>query len=151
MARPASPRKIALPARQRRYRFSMTAMADMLFQLLIFFMLSANLTPFAMLDLRMGGLAGPAEAQDGASAHSDTLSDIRATAVWTLSARGLTAGGQRFGLEGLEALADALALQGTANVLVVLRPDVAVQDVITVLEVLAARGIASVQIADGAV
>lgn len=130
----------------------MTAMADMLFQLLIFFMLSANLTPFAMLDLRMGGLAGPAEARDGASPPAaDALSDIRATAVWTLSSRGLTASGQRFGLEGLEQLADALALQGTANVLVVLRPDVAVQDVITVLEVLAARGIASVQIADGAV
>ena len=148
----ARPARIQLPQRRRRYGFSMTAMADMLFQLLIFFMLSANLTPFAMLDLRMGGLAGAGSADaDADMPPADTLSDIRATAVWTLSAGGLTASGQRFGLDRLEGLADALALQGTANVLVVLRPDVAVQDVITVLETLAARGIASVQIADGAV
>ena len=46
-------------------------------------------------------------------------------------------------------LADALLAQGTRDVLVVLRRDVAVQQLVTVLQTLAARGITSVQIAGG--
>ena len=147
----ARPARIQLPQRRRRYGFSMTAMADMLFQLLIFFMLSASLTPFAMLDVRTGllGGAGPGapEAGDGAA----NATDIRATAVWTLTPEGLTASGQRFGLDSVATLAQALTAQGTPNVLGVLRPDVPVQNVITVLEALSARGIGSVQIADGSI
>lgn len=144
--------RIALPERRRRYGFSMTAMADMLFQLLIFFMLSANLAPFAMLELRAGALGAPG-AGDGAgrAATPAAVTDIRATAVWTLTPEGLTASGQRFGLDRVGLLAEALRAQGTANVLVVLRPEVPVQHVITVLETLSAQGIVSVQVADGTI
>ena len=45
-------------------------------------------------------------------------------------------------------LADALALQKTRHVLIILRPDVPVQNVATVLELLSAQGIGSVQIAE---
>ena len=51
------PPGLNLPRRERRVsRFSMTALADVLFQLLIFFMLSSNLSAYAMLPLRSGAL-----------------------------------------------------------------------------------------------
>lgn len=147
---PSQSRGLQLPRRQRHYGFSMTAMADMLFQLLIFFMLSANLTAFSMLNIRTGALAGsnPATGPQPGAVTSG-ISTASTTAVWTLGRDGLIAGGQRFALEQLGVLAQALADQGTTNVLIVLRPDVPVEDVIAVLEVLHARGIDAVQLADG--
>ena len=140
---------LRLPRRKPRYGFSMTAMADMLFQLLIFFMLSANLTSFTMLDIRTGALAGegPANSDEG-SATSET-SDASTTAVWTLGPNGLTASGQRFALDQIQALVQALVDQGTTNVLIVLRNNIPVSDIVAVLEVLHAHGIHAVQLADG--
>lgn len=130
----------------------MTAMADMMFQLLIFFMLSSNLVPFSMLDIRTGGVRGgaaaPGEATQAEAAANTT--DLAATAIWTVGGDGrITASGQRFAPDRLSALADALVAQGTDNVLVVAGEGVRVQQVVTVLEVLAARGITSVQLAGG--
>ncbi|MDO5604981.1 MAG: biopolymer transporter ExbD [Paracoccus sp. (in: a-proteobacteria)] len=155
-ARLATARKrrgLVLPQRSRRYRFSMTPLADVMFQLLVFFMLSANIAPYSMLDIRTGGLSGAAaNPQQNASQPNETsnLTDIRTTAVWTLTGDGtLLAAGQRFAPERLPALADALVAQGTRDVLIVLRRDVEVQRLVTVLQTLAARGITSVQVAGG--
>ncbi|WP_405402637.1 ExbD/TolR family protein [Paracoccus sp. Ld10] len=137
-----------LPQRKLRAGFSVTAMADMLFQLLIFFMLSANLTAFALLDIRSGALSGGSGGSDPLT-ETGRITDAASTAVWTISGDAVVASGQRFGLDRLDNLAAALADQGTANVLLVLRPDVPVHRVIAVLEALQARGITSVQIADG--
>ncbi len=146
---------LVLPRRNRRYRFSMTPLADVMFQLLIFFMLSANIAPYSMLDLRTGALSG-----GGGSPSPDPettvepgrTTDIRSTAVWTLDEAGtILASGQRYDPARLPALADALLAQGTHDVLVVLRRDVAVQQLVTVLQTLAARGITSVQIASGGI
>lgn len=145
---PAQVAGLRLPQRKARYRFSMTPLADVLFQLLIFFMLSSNIVPYSMLTLRSGGLEGGNAATEETEAEVLTT-DASATAVWTLHLDGLVAGGQRFALERLPSLADALAAQGTRNVLIVVRSDVHVQQVTTVLETLAARGIESVQIANG--
>ncbi len=145
---------LVLPRRNRRYRFSMTPLADVMFQLLIFFMLSANIAPYSMLDVRTGALSGGGgttpdpdnETQPGRT------TDIRSTAVWTLDETGtILASGQRFEPARLAALADALTAQGTRDVLVVLKRDVAVQQLVTVLQTLAARGITSVQIASGGI
>ena len=125
----------------------MTAMADVLFQLLIFFMLSANLSSYGLLDIRSGALAGGGGAAEAPG--SARVTDAGETAVWTLAADQITAGGQRFQLGQLDRLADALVTQGTTNVLLILRADVPVGRVVTVLETLQARGIVSVQIADG--
>ena len=144
---------LVLPRRNRRYRFSMTPLADVMFQLLIFFMLSANIAPYSMLDVRTGALSGGG---GGSTPDPDSetqpgrTTDIRSTAVWTLDETGtILASGQRFDPARLPALADALTAQGTRDVLVVLKRDVAVQQLVTVLQTLAARGITSVQIASG--
>ena len=136
-----------LPRRNLRAGFSMTAMADVLFQLLIFFMLSANLSSYGLLDIRSGALAG---GDGGAEAsQAGRVTPAGTTAVWTLAPDRITAGGQRFALTQLDRLAEALVTQGTTDVLLVLRQDVPVGRVVAVLEALQARGIVSVQIADG--
>ena len=136
-----------LPVRRRRsVAFSMTALADVLFQLLIFFMLSANLAAYSLLPLRSGALRG--ESGGEAAGTSTAVTDTSATAIWTLNPDGIVASGQRFGLDRMQALIDALALQQTRHVLIILRPDVPVQNVATVLELLSAQGIGSVQIAE---
>ena len=152
--RPPPPR-IELPRSTRRYRFSMTAMADMMFQLLIFFMLSAQLTPYSMLDLAAGH-APPdrAQAASGPRPQDTALvppaADPRATAVWTIQPDGgIVAGGQRFTADRLGVMADALRTQQTARVVLVARQGVEVQGIVTVLETLAQRGIADVQVAAG--
>ncbi|CAM3062128.1 Biopolymer transport protein ExbD/TolR [Paracoccus aminovorans] len=152
LARPLiRPPGLDLPRRPRRRGvFSMTALADVLFQLLIFFMLSANLLSYSMLPLRSGAIrdTGGPGGTAAAPQAGITVTEARATAVWTLNPDGITASGQQFALPRAAALADALAAQGTRNVLIVLRPEVPVQDVVTVLEMLSARGIDSVQIAE---
>ena len=141
------PPGLGLPRRERRaVRLSMTALADVLFQLLIFFMLSANLSSYAMLPLRSGALQGEGGTDTPGAGTAVTGSET--TAVWTLNIDGITASGQRFGIDRLPALAKALVAQKTQHVLIVLRPDVPLQDVVTVLEVLSAHGIGSVQIAE---
>ncbi|SFA51986.1 Biopolymer transport protein ExbD [Paracoccus halophilus] len=137
-----------LPMRRRRaVRFSMTALADVLFQLLIFFMLSSNLAAYSLLPLRSGALQGEGGAGTAPAAGAKVVA-AQNTAIWTLNVDGITAAGQRFGIDRLAGLADALAAQDTRHVLIILRPEVPVQDVVTVLEALAARGIGSVQIAE---
>ena len=145
---------LVLPRRNRRYRFSMTPLADVMFQLLIFFMLSANIAPYSMLDVRTGALSGGGGTTPDPDSETQPgrTTDIRSTAVWTLDESGtILASGQRFDPARLAALADALTAQGTRDVLVVLRRDVAVQQLVTVLQTLAARGITSVQIASGGI
>ena len=138
-----------LPRRNLRAGFSMTAMADVLFQLLIFFMLSANLSSYGLLDIRSGALAGGDGDAATEAPQAGRVTPAGTTAVWTLAPDRITAGGQRFALTQLDRLAEALVTQGTTDVLLVLRQDVPVGRVVAVLEALQARGIVSVQIADG--
>lgn len=139
---------LGLPSRHKRRRapFSMTALADVLFQLLIFFMLSSNLSAYSLLPLRAGAIRG--DAQEAPAAPETAVTETGSTAIWTLNTDGIVASGQRFGIDRLPSLADALALRQTQHVLIILRPEVPVQDIVTVLEVLSARGIGSVQIAE---
>ncbi|WP_281290016.1 ExbD/TolR family protein [Paracoccus aurantiacus] len=131
----------------------MTSLADVMFQLLIFFMLSANIAPYSMIDVRTGAVSGGSNTPAGTpetEAGPGQITDIRTTAVWTLDADGaIRASGQLFSPDRLDALAAALLAQGTDDVLVVLRRDVSVQRLVTVLQTLAAHGITSVQIANG--
>lgn len=97
----------------------MTALADVLFQLLIFFMLSANLAAYSLLPLRGGALRGES---GGETAGTDTaVTEASTTAIWTLNPDGIVASGQHFGLDRMQALADALALRKTQHVLIILR------------------------------
>lgn len=152
----AGPR-LALPERKRRYGFALTPLADALFQLLVFFMLSSSLTPYSLLPMRSGQPLGSADGQadppgagadaDAAAASPQGQSDL---ALWVVEADQVIVGAQRFDMGQLgalaEALAEARALGETAPVVVMVRASARVQDVTTVLARLRSAGIDGVQI-----
>lgn len=136
---------LRLPARHRRLRFRLTPLADAMFQLLIFFMLSSNLTPYARVPLQSAAAPAPPPGVGGTTPSAPSRS-----AVWTLEAGTVIAGGQRFGFDDLPDLASALAAEDAAEVVLLVRPAASVQDLATVLEGLAQAPTASVRVAAGA-
>ncbi|OCX61447.1 hypothetical protein BFP70_15625 [Thioclava sp. SK-1] len=144
--------RIELPRRTANYRFALTPLADAMFQLLIFFMLSSSLTPYSLLPLQSGGqVADGAPGQPGLHpqppSHSVQPGD---TALWTLEAEAVIVGGQRFGFDALDDLTQALGQDGAVpKVVVIVRPSARVQDVSTVLARLRAADVSAVQLATG--
>lgn len=147
--------RIHLPERRRNYRFALTPLADAMFQLLIFFMLSSSLTPYSLLPLQ----SAPGNAADTGAAPvpGEAEQPLRSPAapgdvvLWTLESDTVIVGGQRFGFDALTALADALGTAGApADVILIVRPSAQVQDVTTVLARLRAADVGSVQVTTGA-
>ena len=139
--------KRPLPSRSSRgYRFVLTPLADAMFQLLIFFMLSSNLAPYSLLLLRSGD-AGESPGGGGA-APSDFVPDP-GVAIWQVDAEQVVVGGLTIGFDRLPDLAQALSADGEASVVLILRDTALVQDLTTVLEALTGAGIKQVQIAAG--
>ena len=141
-----------LPRRPRgRYAFVLTPLADAMFQLLIFFMLSSNLAPYSLLTLKSGAGPGAAGADPAGAADLPEIAQPAAdAAIWTVTAGEVIAGGQRFGPDALADLASALAAQPDPTVVLILRGGAQVQDLSNVLEALTAAGVQSVQIAEQA-
>ena len=145
--------RILLPERKRNYKFALTPLADAMFQLLIFFMLSSSLTPYSLLTLQSApGAANTASAP--AAGTSNEATPLQAAtadvALWTVEADAVRVGGQRFEFDALDALAEALGTPGTpASVILIVRPSAQVQDVTTVLARLRAADVVSVRISSG--
>lgn len=137
--------KFTLPPAPRKYKFVLTPLADAMFQLLIFFMLSSSLAPYALLTIRSGAESDFANSP-GTSADSEavTFGDV---AIWNVSADGLSIGGQRFDFTALPDLAAAITDRDT-TILLILRDTAVVQDLARVLEALTIAGINNVQIAE---
>lgn len=136
---------LASPLPKRR-AFSLTPLADALFQVLVFFMLSGSLASYASLPLRNATLTardGRGDPVQGATVEATE------TAVWTVGRDLIIANGQRFPFARLPALATALKAQKTSHVLLIARKDAQVQTITDVLEALTVHGITSVQIAQG--
>ena len=138
--------KRSLPKSSRRYAFSLTPLADAMLQLLIFFMLSSSMAAYSLLGLNSAaaptagaGPALPALVAGGAPPPG--------MAAWTVEVGGVIANGQRFGFDALPAMVTALKQQALPQVVLVLGEGASVQDLVVVLEALAAGGIAEVQVA----
>jgi len=143
----AKPLKKSLPVRSgRKYQFVLTPLADAMFQLLIFFMLSSNLAPYSLLTIRSGSAAQDA---GGGSDPAQSAVPPADAAVWTIEADEIVVGGLRYGRDNLAALAEALNADGNASVVLILRDAALVQDLSSVLEALTTAGVESVQIAGG--
>lgn len=139
-----------LPQRTPNYRFSFVPLADVMFQLLVFFMLSSNFSAYSVLSLKTGAVtvSGTASASERAPQQGPETAS-QATVIWTLGPQGVIARGQQFAPDQLEPLAAAAQKQGIRDVVLITRPQVKVQDIVTVLELLNRHQITSVQIADG--
>lgn len=147
-------RKAPLPERPRRYRFVLTPLADAMFQLLIFFMLSTSLTPYSMITLKTA--AGPApDAADQPGPGPNTGDDTAPAApagdpditLWTVGNGSVRAAGQDYALAQLPELADAIGSQDLPGKVVLIVTDAArVQDITGALEALEGANVGAVQI-----
>ncbi|MBE1283400.1 MAG: biopolymer transporter ExbD [Rhodobacteraceae bacterium] len=151
--------KQPLPERPRRYRFALTPLADAMFQLLIFFMLSTSLTPYSLITLKSAPADTVSENQaQGAGDASSETSPPRPTsagdvALWTIG-NGVVraAGGMELAIEQVSDLAEAFSTQDNpASVVLIIEESARVQDVAYALEALENANVGSVQITrDGA-
>lgn len=132
-----------------RYRFALTPLADAMFQLLIFFMLTSSLTPYSLLTVRSGVDAGTATSDPSADPNAqDPILPGANAQLWTVSQGAVIANEQTFSLADLPALATALVSQNEAvEIILIMQASAEVQDLTSVLEALTAAGVASVQLA----
>jgi len=138
-------KRIELPRSERRYVFALTPLADAMFQLLIFFMLSSSLTPYSLLTLRNGPGTQTAAATTETPTPAPAV-DQQPVSSWTIEEGAIIAGGQRFNFDALPGLASVLSQREDPRVLLISSPRAQVQDIVTVLETLAAAQITSVQL-----
>jgi len=117
------------PARPRP-AFALTPLADVMFQLLIFFMLSSSLAPYALLPMGRG--AGP-PAED-APAPAPAPEQAAAPPVWQLGRGEARAGTERFALDEAGARLAALARDGRAELMVLTTSAARTADVVRLLE-----------------
>ncbi len=146
-------KRLNLPIRRSQHRFALTPLADAMFQLLIFFMLTSNLSPYSLLTLKSAARAEAPAAQGvaGNPQASPAATTAGEVALWTVQADKITVGGQAFGFDRLGDLAAALGSDITpASVILIVKAGARVQDVTSVLEALHNANIASLQVMSGA-
>jgi len=155
MMRPQAARPMAtlaptltLPRNPPRYRFVLTPLADAMFQLLIFFMLSSGLTPYSLLTLRAGEGTTVANSSGTGTTSAQTATAFGDIAIWTITPDGLQIRGQDFPFSALPDLSAAIPQEEDASILLILRETAMVQDLTFVLEALTAAGITNVQVAE---
>ena len=144
-----------LPERPRRYRVPLTPLADAMFQLLIFFMLTTTLTPFSLVTLRSTADTAAESSTDQVTGAADQEAQQLSNAasrdqvtVWELANGFVSVDGQQFEVDQLAALAEALGAQNaSANLMLLVTDAATVQDVTTALEALAAAEVDAVQLA----
>jgi biopolymer transport protein ExbD len=147
-------KKTPLPERPRRYRFVLTPLADAMFQLLIFFMLSTSLTPYSLITLKTA--SGPAPDAEAAEPTGPGIDETKAPAapganvditLWWIGNGMVRTAGQDYGLDQLPDLADAIGSQNNpGSVILIVGESARVQDVAQALEALEGANVAGVQI-----
>ena len=150
--------KIFSPEKPRSNRFPLTPLADAMFQILIFFMLTSSLTPFSLLTLQTAAIEENTVGTDDEAAPTAPPSPQEATAppavvIWNVEAGAVQVAGsaQPYDIgnsDDLDALASSLGGGGTsANVLLLIRDTALVQDVATVMAALSRADVSAVQVA----
>lgn len=142
----------AAPAR-RRGGFALTPLADIMFQLLIFFMLSTSLAPYALLPLA-GPQPEPVQpesvqsepAQPEASQPEATPPTAAPQVIWHLHAGQLREGARPIGLEALPERLAELQADGVGELVIFVTPAARAQDLASLLEALQADGPPRVQL-----
>ena len=114
-------------AKPRRASFVLTPLIDVIFLLLIFFMLSSQISPYSLLPI--GGVAR--DAGSGATA-SGVASDLSLR----VAAGSVRIGAETIALGDLGPVLERLVRQGAGGFLVIATRSARVQDVVSVLEAL---------------
>lgn len=125
----------------------LTPLIDVMFLLLIFFMLSSQVSPYSLLPI--GSVAGEAVADAATPAPAAAVSDLSVR----VSAGQVAVGGETVALAGLGPVVERLVARGFGGFLVIATRSASVQDIVTALEALQAAGaerVTLVNVAGGA-
>ena len=109
--------------------FALTPLADVMFQLLIFFMLSTTLAPYALIPL--GAPAVPATANAPASAPGGGTQNL---VIWHVGAGEVRAGQSTVPMTALPQIITQLKAGGLQEILLFTAATATTQDVATVIE-----------------
>ena len=138
--------KTFLSARRRSYRVALTPLADVMFQLLTFFMLTTSLTPYSLLTIRssqdaaVAAGAGEGRADSGGTASPNLV-------IWELEDGVVRTGGAFYERGRLAELSDALALRSTeVNVQLIVGPTARIQDVASAMAALRGADVNKVEL-----
>ena len=123
-------RAVLRSPRGRGARFSLTPLKDVIFLLLMFFMLSSSFAPFGLLDVSSVAEDGGEEAADSVAPAARIVSG----ATLRISRGHVTAGRQTIALDELPDAIAALAASGIDSVTLLTTRSARVQDVVTTLE-----------------
>ena len=144
--------KTPLPERRRNYKFVLTPIADAMFQLLIFFMLSSSLTPYSLITLKSGS---DPSSQNKLSQSSTGGSDPdrpastpgQETMLWFIGNGMVRVAGQEYNTNQFSDLAEAIGTQNNpGDVVIIVGSSARVQDVALALEALEGANVGAVQI-----
>lgn len=116
--------------------FALTPLADVVFQLLVFFMLAAGVSPYSLLPL-----AAPAAEAAGIAAPWGGGS-----AAWHISSGRIRAGNAAIAIADLPEALEALRGVEIGEIVLFATPGATVQDLATVLETLSLSGITAVRL-----
>lgn len=114
---------------RRKPAFALTPLADVMFQLLIFFMLSTTLAPYALIPL--GAPAVPATANAPASAPGGGTQNL---VIWHVGAGEVRAGQSTVPMTALPQIITQLKAGGLQEILLFTAATATTQDVATVIE-----------------
>ena len=145
--------RITLPARKRSYRVSLTPLADAMFQLLTFFMLTTSLTPYSMITIGSSQEAptevaeGSGAAGDGDSTEAPAVPSNPGLVIWELEDGVIRTGGSIYERDQLGDLSEALALRtDSISVQLVVGPTARIQDVASAMAALKGAEVGKVEL-----
>ncbi|MEQ1951985.1 biopolymer transporter ExbD [Mesorhizobium sp. CN2-181] len=126
--------------RRRRPSFVLTSLIDVIFLLVIFFMVSSQIVPYSLLPL------GPLAAESGEPATPPPPENTAPPIAVRILAGRVTIGGENVSMADVSTRLKALRAQGTGSILLTPTATATVQDVVTVLEASKDAEIASVTV-----
>lgn len=137
-------------SRRKTRGFALTPLADIMFQLLLFFMLTSALAPYALLPL--GAPAGSSDQSEAQAAQSlaqtpGTLAE--AQAVWHLGRDEIRSGQVRIALDLLPQALDGLQADGIRDLVVLVTGAAQAADLARLLEAVQQADITRLQLVGG--
>lgn len=131
------------PVTRRRYGFAVTPLADAMFQLLVFFMLTSSLTPYSLIALKSGGVGSTVEA-----VGADKVVELpdNQVAIWQLSRGHIRAKDTEITLDQLDQVVPAMKQAGIEQVVIVTTGSATTQDLAKTIELLTINEISQVQV-----
>ncbi|MAU52697.1 MAG: hypothetical protein CMN17_10055 [Roseovarius sp.] len=126
--------------------FALTPLADIMFQLLIFFMLSSSLAPYALLPLSPPARAPGTEAGVPPRPASDAVPQPLAQAIWHLERGAVRAGDIRLPFESLPEALSVLRAEGISDIVVFISRQARAQDLADLLVPVRRAGVVRLQL-----